>query len=116
MKGFDYDAEAELFPSRTRTSRRQPIGYKRFSRAADAIRFAMEELPEEFLSGAYLEVAEERFDRHDMADLYRSAEYPLPRRKAEMPAKQGGARDPGTAVQGTGSARPANKITDSRRS
>jgi hypothetical protein len=61
--GFDYRAEAELFPARNRKSRRQPIGYRRFAHAADAVRFAIEELPSEFLLGANLEVDEEIY-RH----------------------------------------------------
>jgi hypothetical protein len=35
---FDYGTEAELFATSLRKSRRQPVGYKRFARAADAIR------------------------------------------------------------------------------
>jgi hypothetical protein len=77
MSAFDYNAEAELFPSRA--VRRQPVGYKRFARAADAIRFAIEELPAQALAGAWLEVAEERFDAADIRRLYEHANYPLQR-------------------------------------
>ena len=80
MTVFDYSTAAELFPTRSRKARRQPIGYKRFARAADAIRFAMEELPAELLVGAYLEVDEERFDGDGIRRLYDSARYPLARR------------------------------------
>ena len=45
MVCFDYKAPTELFASRKRLPRRQPLGYKRFAQAADAIRFAMEEVP-----------------------------------------------------------------------
>ena len=81
---FDYGCEAELFPTRSRKSRRHPMGYKRFARAADAIRFAMEDLPPEFLVGAYLQVDELRFDSEGIRRLYESAEYPLPRRAAKV--------------------------------
>ena len=54
--GFDYKAEAELFPARNRRSTRQRIGYRRFAHAADAVRFAIEELNPEFFLGAHLEL------------------------------------------------------------
>jgi hypothetical protein len=76
---FDYSAEAELFPSRNRKSRRQTIGYKRFGHAADAIRFAIEELAPEFLLGACLEVAEARYNSGEIRRLYESTDYPLVR-------------------------------------
>jgi hypothetical protein len=79
--GFDYGVAAELFPTRSRKSRRSAMKYRRFARAAEAIRFAVEELPSELLPGAYLEVDEKRFSSHGIRRLYDSARYPLARRK-----------------------------------
>src|SRR5579862_5960955 len=76
---FDYDAAAELFPSRRQKSRRRPIGYKRFGHAADAIQFAIEELPPECLLGACLEVDEDRYNDKAIRRLYDSTDYPLTR-------------------------------------
>ena len=79
---FDYDAEAELFSARSRTSSRRSSAYKRFDRAADAIRFAIEELPPDVLLRAHLEVEECRFDSNGIRRLYDAAAYPLARREA----------------------------------
>jgi hypothetical protein len=90
MAAFDYTTEAELLPTgsaaellpnRTRRGR-QPIGYGRFARAADAIRFAIEELPPNLLRRAHLKIDEKQFDGDGMRRLYESAEYPLVRRDA----------------------------------
>jgi hypothetical protein len=83
---FDYDTAAELFPARGRKFNRQSSGYRRFDRAADAIRFAIEELRPELLLGAYLEVDEVRFDCRGIRRLYERAEYPLARRAAASPS------------------------------
>ena len=76
---FDYDAAAEIYPSRARGSRRHPVGYKRFDSAAEALQFAIEQLPADALVGAYLEIGEERYDAREMRTLYDAPAYPLPR-------------------------------------
>ena len=79
---FDYSAEAEMFSPMARKARRQPLGYRRFARAADAIRFAIEELSPLLLVGTYLEVSELRYEGHQIRRLYESTSYPLDRRAA----------------------------------
>jgi len=80
VSGFDYSAPAELFPSRSRNGRGR-VKYKRFDTAAEALRFAIEELSPSGLLGAYLEVDEARFGLQEIRSLYESAAYPLTRRK-----------------------------------
>ena len=82
MSEFNYKAAAELFPTRRRIPRRQPLGYKRFAQAAQAIRFAIEDVAPELLVGACLEVDEQRYGSDDIRRLYESADYPLARRAA----------------------------------
>jgi hypothetical protein len=85
---FDYDTAADLFgysnaaelsSNRSRRVRRHPLEYRRFARAADAIRFAIEEMPPQMLVGACLEVDEVRFNGEGIRELYESAAYPLAR-------------------------------------
>ncbi len=82
MADFDYNALAELFPNRGRMRQRQSFGYKRFAKAAQAIRFAMEDMPPSCLVGAFLEVNEQRYGSDDIRRLYESTDYPLTRRNA----------------------------------
>ena len=65
-----------MTPSRNRKIK-SLLKYRRFDKAADAIRFAIEELPAPILLGAFIEIDEVRLDHQDIRDLYESADYPL---------------------------------------
>jgi hypothetical protein len=74
---FDYSCEAELFPPRSRKYPRQRLVYRRFALAADAVRFAIEELPPELLVGAILEVDGERYGGEQIRRVYDSDDFSL---------------------------------------
>jgi hypothetical protein len=80
MRPFNFNTAAELFPAAIRKKKRAGFAYRRFGTAAEAVRFAIEELPADSLNGAYLQVEEARFDQSGIRSLYESDAFPLPRR------------------------------------
>jgi hypothetical protein len=80
MASFSFNTAAELFPAAIRKKKRAGFAYRRFGTAAEAVRFAIEELPADSLNGAYLQVDEARFDQSGIRTLYESQDFPLPRR------------------------------------
>jgi hypothetical protein len=63
MVNMNYRAEAGLYHRlQTGLKKQTPLVYKRFKTAADAIRFAIEQLPAYLLPGSSLEVDHERYN------------------------------------------------------
>ena len=81
MDAIDFNAPAELFPSRNRKIPSK-VKYRRFERAADAIRFAVEQLPEPLLLGAYIQIDERRLGHQDIRAAYASEDFPAKRAAA----------------------------------
>jgi hypothetical protein len=100
---FDYSEPAELFTragmiapalaadgsppeaGAARAPRRKAITYRRFPSGAEAIRYAIEELPPAHLPASVLVVNGDRHEGPAIQELYDSADYPLRRR---APAKK----------------------------
>jgi hypothetical protein len=88
MTTIDFTASAELYPTRSWKAKAHGIRYKRFDQAAEAIRYAIEDLPPECLLGTYLEVEEARFDSRGIRRLYESENFPRKRRAKAKPVKR----------------------------
>jgi hypothetical protein len=72
---FDSSAPAELFLAKPMKGRRTK--YRRFATAAEAIRYAVEDLRTPRAFGAWLEVGDERFNSNEIQRLYEANDYPL---------------------------------------
>lgn len=77
---FDYGSPAELFMAKRKGRPRQRLGYRRFATAAEAIRFAVEDISAIRTLGAWMQVGDERFDSEEILRLYERDDYPLRRR------------------------------------
>lgn len=76
----DYHSPAELFiPQHRRGFRRRAISYRRFTSAAEAIRFAVEDFPAVRTLGAWMQVGDRRYNSDEICTLYESAAYPFPK-------------------------------------
>ena len=108
MASFSFNTAAELFPAAIRKKKRAGFAYRRFGTAAEAVRFAIEELPADSLNGAYLQVDEARFDQSGIRTLYESQDFPLPRRPRK---RRAGARQRQGRHRGGLIALPARSVT-----
>ena len=64
---FDYSLPAELYLSRRRG---RHTDYRRFATAAEAIRYAVEELRTRRSISAWMQVEEDRFNKEEINRLY----------------------------------------------
>ena len=78
MTGFDYAAAADCYFGKP-AFRMRHLRHRRFDTAAEALRFAIEELPAAQLPATVLEVNEERFQGAKLRAIYDAEAYPLPR-------------------------------------
>jgi hypothetical protein len=77
---FDFKAEAELFPGKMGSAKNAGSRYRRFDRASEAIRFAVEELPNSALLSTTLAIGEIRYGAKEIKALYDLEAFPLRRR------------------------------------
>lgn len=75
---LDWSAPAELYSS-VATLRTRNARYFRFSSAAEAIRFAIEDMPGAALRGMAVESGDNRFEGDQIRALYDAQDYPLQR-------------------------------------
>jgi hypothetical protein len=80
MDAKEYRMEAALCFSRNAKAKQRSLVFRRFSRAAEAIRYAVEELAPKALDSCSLEVNELHFFGREIRPLYDSADFPLRRR------------------------------------
>jgi len=80
MEPNDYRIEAALFFFKTPRAKCKSLVFRRFPRAAEAIRYAVEELAPAAFSSCSLEVDDQHFYGREIRPLYDSAAYPLRRR------------------------------------
>lgn len=83
MDAKDYGNEAVLFFSKAANSKYKSLIFRRFTRASEAIRYAVEELTPTALASCSLEVNEQHFFGRQIRPLYDSVDYPLRRRRVK---------------------------------
>jgi hypothetical protein len=75
---IDWSAPAELYSSAA-TFKARNSRYMRFPSAAEAIRFAIEEMPRADLRGVAIECGDDRHEGEAIRALYYATDYPLQR-------------------------------------
>ncbi len=80
MEREDYFQQASLFYAKSAHRRQKALVFRRFDQAAEAIRFAVEELGPEILKGSTLEIDDAHYFGDQIRPLYDDGAFPLKRR------------------------------------
>lgn len=88
MENQHYFVEASLYYGNSR-NRGRTLAFRRFSEAAEAIRFAVEELSPALLNGCTLEIGEDEYFGRAIRPLYDHSSFPLLRCKRATRGAQG---------------------------
>ncbi len=80
MNATEYRSEASLYYAKSAHSKQKSLVFRRFTKAAEAIRFAVEELSPKIFDGCSLEVNESHYFGREIRPLYDDHAYPLRRR------------------------------------
>jgi hypothetical protein len=75
MDKFEYDAPADLYWSDRQGPRKRPVMYRGFARSAEAICFAIEQLPPSAQPSAIMEMGDDRIAFAQIRALYDSERY-----------------------------------------
>jgi hypothetical protein len=96
MEAKNYRMEASLYYAKRANSYPKSLVLRRFARAAEAIRFAVEDLSPKLLEGCSLEVEESYYFGREIRPLYDDHAFPLRRRTKSMSGKR---KRPESAVE-----------------
>jgi hypothetical protein len=72
---------ADLYPANRYRSAPGYFSYKRFASLSEAVQYAMEVMPEAWVSGSILETDERRIEGSEIPGLYANPSYPFERTK-----------------------------------
>ena len=81
MTDFNYAMPGEFYSRKSQGMKPTGLTYQRFGTAAEAIRFAIEDLPSTSFGGCMLEAGGQRFGAKELRALYANPGYPLRRAK-----------------------------------
>ncbi len=88
MDAADYASEASLYYAKNTHPKQKSLVYRKFAIAAEAIRFAVEELSPKVLNGCSLEVNDIHYFGRQIRPLYDDCAFPLRRKTVKARSRE----------------------------